>query len=66
MAGDVVWDSISEWSGYAVEWAVEQGVTVGTSDTTFSPRRHLHARADCDVPLQRHGVNAQIFAYSKK
>ncbi len=29
--------SYSDYCGEAVEWAVEQGVTVGTSDTTFSP-----------------------------
>jgi hypothetical protein len=27
----------SQYYAKAVEWAVQQGITVGTSDTTFSP-----------------------------
>ncbi len=35
----------------AVLWAVENGITNGTSDTTFSPNMTLLPRPDCCVPL---------------
>ena len=35
----------------AVAWAVENGVTEGTGEGTFSPGRRLHPRTDRDVPL---------------
>ena len=35
-----------------VKWAVEQGITNGTSDTIFFPRKNLHPYSDCDFPLE--------------
>ena len=39
----------------AVAWAVENGITEGTSDTTFAPRHHLHesTRRSAPVPCGR-------------
>lgn len=39
------------WYADSVAWAVEQGITNGTSSTAFSPRCHLHQRPDHHVPV---------------
>ena len=40
----------------AVLWAVEKGITNGTSAETFSPNAPLHAGADRDLPVACGGV----------
>ncbi len=38
-----------------VAWAVEKGITSGTTADTFSPRTDLHECTDFDIPVARNG-----------
>lgn len=49
--------SASAFYAPAVQWAVNAGVTTGTSDTTFSPNSNWPACADRFLPLPRRQVS---------
>ena len=53
-----IWDDVDDNKFYAeaVEWATDNGITLGTSETTFSPERTI-TRAEAVTFLNRYDTN---------